>query len=62
MNREQIMETIRQLAHSQGSYSRFYRDLCEMRDNEPDRFDRPMTMLEEKNFKDTVDLVMYLES
>ena len=62
MNREQIMEAIRQLAHSQGSYSRFYRDLCEMRDNEPERFDRAMTMLEEKNFKDTVDLVMYLES
>ena len=62
MNREQIMETVKQLAHSQGSYSRFYRDLCEMRDNEPERFDKAMTMLEEKNFKDTVDLVMYLES
>ena len=62
MNREQIMETIRQLAHSQGSYSRFYRDLCEMRDNEPERFNEAMTMLEEKNFKDAVDLIMYLES
>ena len=62
MNREQIMETIRQLANSQGSYGRFYRALCEMRDNEPDRFDKAMTMLEEKNFKDAVDLVMYLES
>ena len=62
MNREQIMEAIRQLAHSQGSYGRFYRDLCEMRDNEPDRFDKAMTMLEEKNCKDAVDLVMYLES
>ena len=62
MNREQIMEAIKQLAHSQGSYGRFYRDLCEMQDNEPDRFDKAMTMLEEKNFKDAVDLVMYLES
>ena len=62
MNREQIMETIRQLAHSQGSYSRLYRDLCEMREEDPDRFDKAMTMLEEKNFKDAVDLVMYLES
>lgn len=62
MNREQIMETVKQLAQSQGSYSRFYRDLCEMRDNEPDRFDRAMTMLEEKNFKDAVDLIMYLET
>ena len=62
MNREQIMETIRQLARSQGSYGRFYRALCEMREEDPDRFDKAMTMLEEKNFKDAVDLVMYLES
>ena len=62
MNREQIMEAIRQLAHCQGSYGRFYRDLCEMREEDPDRFDKAMTMLEEKNFKDAVDLVMYLES
>lgn len=62
MNRDQIMEAIRQLAHSQGSYTRFYRDLCEMRENEPERFDKAMTMLEEKNFTDTVDLVLYLES
>lgn len=62
MNREQIMEAIKQLAQCQGSYSRFYRDLCEMREEDPDRFDKAMTMLEEKNFKDTVDLVMYLES
>lgn len=62
MNREQIMEAIRQLAHSQGSYTRFYRDLCEMRENQPERFDKAMTMLEEKKFKDTVDLVLYLET
>ena len=62
MNREQIMEVIRQLAHSQGSYGRFYRALCEMRDNEPERFDKAMAMLEEKKFKDIVDLVLYLET
>ena len=56
------MEAIRQLAQSQGSYSRFYQDLCEMRDNEPERFDKAMEMLEEKQFRDTVDLVMYLET
>lgn len=62
MNREQIMEAIRQLAHCQGTYTRFYRDLCEMREEDPERFDKAMTMLEEKNFKDAVDLVLYLES
>lgn len=62
MNREQIMETVKQFAQSQGSYGRFYRDLCEMRNNEPERFNEAMTMLEEKNFKDAVDLIMYLET
>ena len=62
MNREQIMEAIRQLAHSQGTYARFYRDLCEMREEDPERFDKAMTMLEEKSFKDIVDLVLYLET
>ena len=33
-----------------------------MREEDPDRFDKAMTMLEEENFKDAVDLVMYLES
>ena len=62
MNREQIMEAIRQLAHSQGSYARFYAELCEMQENRPNDFDSAMTMLEEKNFTDTVDLILYLES
>ena len=62
MNKEQIMEAIRQLAHCQGTYTRFYRDLCEMQEEDPERFDKAMTMLEEKNFKDAVDLVLYLES
>ena len=62
MNREQIMESIKQLAQSQGTYYRFYRDLCEMREEDPERFDKAMTMLEEKKFKDIVDLVLYLET
>ena len=62
MNREQIMEAIKQLAQSQGTYSRFYRDLCEMREEDPERFDKAMTMLEEKKFKDIVDLILYLET
>ena len=62
MNREQIMEAIRQLAQCQGTYARFYRDLCEMREEDPERFDKAMSMLEEKKFKDIVDLVLYLET
>lgn len=56
------MDAIKMLASSQGFYSRMYSSLCEMRDNDPDEFDRNMSILEEQNFGDAVDLVMYLET
>ena len=62
MNRDEIMDAIKMLASSQGFYSRMYSNLCEMRDNDPDEFDRNMTILEGQNFGDAVDLVMYIET
>ena len=56
------MDTIKMLASSQGFYSRMYSNLCEMRDNDPDEFDRNMTILEEQNFGDAVDMVMFFET
>lgn len=62
MNRDEIMDAIKMLASSQGFYSRMYSGLCEMRDNDPDEYDQIMTQLEEQNFKDAVDMVMFFES
>lgn len=62
MNRDEIMAAIKMLASSQGFYSRMYSSLCEMRDNDPDEFDRNMSILEELNFGDAVDMVMFFES
>ena len=62
MKREQIMDTIKSLAHCQGTYSRLYANMCELRDNDPDRFDECMTELENQNFKDAVDLVLFIEN
>lgn len=59
MKREEIMETIKSLASSQGLYSRLYRDLMEL---DEDEYDEIMTELESQNFKDGVDLVMFIES
>ena len=56
------MDVIKMLASSQGFYSRMYNNLCEMRDNDPDEFDRNMTILEEQNFGDAVDMVMFFET
>ena len=61
MKIEQIMECIRALAQCQGSYSRFYAELLEIRENDPKRWEGIIELFESKNFKDSVDLVMYLE-
>ena len=58
MNREQIMQTIRMLARSQGFYGRLYRNLQEL---EPEDFSAAMEELEAQNFNDTLDLVLYFE-
>lgn len=59
MKRAEIMEIIKSLASSQGLYGRLYRDLMEL---DEDEYDEVMTELESQNFKDGVDLVMFIES
>ena len=61
MKREQILETIRMLAHSQGFYGRLYNHLMEMQEYDEDSYEDTMTFLESQNLKDAVDLVMMLE-
>ena len=58
MKREEIMETIKSLASSQGLYSRLYRDLMEL---DEEKYNEVMTELESQNFKDGIDLIMYIE-
>ena len=58
MYREQILEAIRSLAKSQGFYSRLLECIEESSEEERNTF---FTHLESCNFKDVVDLVIYLE-
>lgn len=58
MKREEIMKTIRSLASSQGLYGRLYRSLMELSKEE---FNKVMVELEKQNFKDSLDLVMFIE-
>ena len=58
MKRDEILETIRSLAQSQGSYGRLLSDL----ENMPkELYNTVMADLEAQNFKDIVDLIMYIE-
>lgn len=54
MNRNDIMFAIQSLAKSQGFYGRLYRTLKE----NPEALE----FLEKQNFKDSLDMVMFLEA
>ena len=53
MTKEQILGTIKSLAMSQGLYGRLLRDIH----NNPEILDR----LEEQNFQEPLDLVLFIE-
>lgn len=57
MTREEIISLVRSLASSQGFYTRLYHFLSEGSEESEDYLD----MLEEKGFKDQVDLILYFE-
>ena len=54
MNKEQILEAIRELAKSQGFYGRLLEGIREHKEI--------LDKLEQQNFKDSVDMVMWIES
>lgn len=58
MKTNEIMQTIKQLSKAQGYYGRLYNQLLNMNREE---FKKVMTILEAQKFKDSVDLVIYLE-
>lgn len=57
MNKEQILNAIKELAQSQGLYGRLYRDLTDG----SEQAEIMLNILVEQNFKDKVALVLYIE-
>ena len=62
MKRNQILSVIKSLASSQGFYSKLYRSLKDAEVNNFDAYDSYLSLLEEQNFGDAVDLILFLES
>lgn len=58
MKRNEIMDAIRVLANSQGFYARLLESIEALDEVKKEMF---FEMMEAQNFKDTVDLVMFLE-
>ena len=61
MKMDEILDTIKSLACSQGMYGRLLRDLMELKENSPYDYEQVVQMLESKNFKDSLDFVMWYE-
>ena len=58
MKRKEILATITSLAGSQGAYGRLLRNIQEL---SPEDKESLWEMLEEQNFKDSVDFILYVE-
>lgn len=58
MNREQILDAIKSLANSQGSYYRLYKVLTNGTEGSENVLDEMVA----QNFGDAVDMVLWLES
>lgn len=61
MNREEILEIIKSLSKSQGTYTRLYTYLINMRDNNPEMYEATMSSLEKQCFEDAVELIEFIE-
>ena len=61
MKMNEILDNIKMLANSQGFYGRLYRDLMDIKAENPDEYNEIVKQLESQNFGSTLDLIMYLE-
>ena len=58
MKREEILEVFRSLSQSQGFYGRLLDDLYSVSEDVKETF---LSHLEAQNFKDPLDLILYIE-
>lgn len=62
MKMDNILEAIWGLAHSQGFYGRLYEAIMELKEEDPEGYEEYKNTLEEQNFKDVLDMVLYFEA
>lgn len=61
MSKQDILDTINDLSHSQGLYSRLRQSLNDLAESEPEKYNSFMEHLQQQHFKDPVDLILYFE-
>jgi antirestriction protein ArdC len=56
-----VINILTELSHSQGFYGRLLRDLSEIKEYEPERFELIVAEIESQNFTSPLDVVLYFE-
>lgn len=62
MSFDEVMDVIRSLARSQGSYGRLYYSILEMKKNNPEEYAYFKDDIAGQMFTDIIDVIMYFES
>lgn len=60
-NVDRVIELIRDLSYSQGFYGRLLERVLYMKEYEQENFERFKEIIEEQDFKDPVDVVLFFE-
>lgn len=58
---DDVINILIELSHSQGFYGRLLRDLSEIKEYEPERFELFVAEIESQEFTSPLDVVMYFE-
>lgn len=61
MNFQEIIKVLQRLAKAQGKYAVALESIAELKVSFPEVYDHLVETLERQNFKDEVDLIMFLE-
>lgn len=56
-----VLNVLSELSQSQGFYGRLLRDIYELMEYEPERFDMFVEEIENADFRNPLDVVMYFE-
>lgn len=58
---EKVIEVVQMLSRSQGFYGRLLEEIMYIKEYEPEQFETFKEVIEEQEFKDPVDVVLFFE-
>lgn len=61
MSFDKILELIKQLARSQGSYGRLLQNIMELKENDSESYEELKEHWENLHFKDWMEFILYIE-